>query len=197
MIMFSSACYYWFYLNPTFDILVKTDGKLENQTLHIMMGYIIYDTIYELSSPTKQIDILIHHIIGFLSHLSTIYTQNNSALYYSMFIFLAEASTPFLNISWILYQLKYNNNLLFHICSILLLITFFIFRVILGPYAVYHLFIYKYTWGDSNNDNISYYMWSCNTFIIILFALLNTFWFYKLIKMATGGSKKGGSKKRA
>ena len=194
--MFSSTTCYWFYLNPSFDILVKTDGKLENQTLHIMMGYIIYDTIYELTSSSKQIDILIHHIIGFLSHLSTIYTQNNSALYYSMFIFLAEASTPFLNISWILYQLKYNNNLLFHICSILLLITFFIFRVILGPYAVYHLFINKYTWGIYDNS-INYYMWSCNTFIIILFALLNIFWFYKLIKMATGGTKKGGSKKRA
>ena len=62
----------------------------------------------------------------------------------SMMVYLAEMSTPFLNISWLLNYLKLDNSLPLSLCGIILLVTFFFCRIILGPFLFYHM-IYNWT----------------------------------------------------
>jgi hypothetical protein len=45
-------------------------GATEALCLDLMMGYLWYDSIYEVMSD-GQVDTLGHHILGLISHMST------------------------------------------------------------------------------------------------------------------------------
>jgi hypothetical protein len=113
-----------------------------------------------------------------------IYSPVFSTLIYSMIVFLAEASTPFLNLSWLLQKLGYESSTMFKLVAFILIVTFFVFRVLLSPYAVYHMIANPEVWG---NQLIMYYF---NVQVVAFFALINFFWFYKLVALALGSSKK-------
>lgn len=95
VIMFLLTVYYWLFINPLQDIHYRnnsndnTIGMLNNtdydsyeaRSLVVMMGYLVYDMIFELTSG-KQLDTLAHHFLGLLSHSSTVYSKNNAAAYY-------------------------------------------------------------------------------------------------------------------
>lgn len=106
-----------------------------------------------------------------------------------MMIYLAEMSTPFLNVSWLLNELSHYPTLLL-LVSIILLLAFFACRVVMGPYLMYHL----YTHWDGNPQ----WMYFINIVITIFFIALNTYWFYQLIKKAVsnGSSKKDKAPKQ-
>eukprot|EP01040_Poterioochromonas_malhamensis_P003509 gene3509-3750_t len=137
--MFSRAFHYWTSINVEYQLYEEV-SLYEAITIDIMMGYLIYDTIYELAmNPKLDIPTLFHHVIGFVSHYLTRSLDNGSASFYSMMVYLAELSTPFLNISWLLNSLKLQSSLPLTICSIVLVITFFISRVIWGPFLFWHM----------------------------------------------------------
>jgi hypothetical protein len=98
-----------------------------------------------------------------------------------MFIFLAEGSTPFLNITWLLHQLHLQHSVPYKLGIYLLASSFLIFRVILGPVAIVHLLMYSQYWGSSHLDRS---MYIGNLIIIVLFTLINFYWFGKLIQIA-------------
>ena len=86
------------------------------------------------------------------------------------FNYLTEISTPFLNLSLYLYQnnktkLYIANCNLFKISNIMLILTFFIFRIVFGLYLVKITLFY---------NNLS--------FLQIILWLLNVYWFYKILK---------------
>lgn len=87
-----------------------------------------------------------HHVLGLASHLSSRLSDNEAAHFYSMLVFIAEISTPFLNISWLLHQLK-KKNVYFDVIAGLLIVTFFI-RVLVGPYMVNHMLSHREEWGQ-------------------------------------------------
>jgi hypothetical protein len=176
IVMFSLTFFYWFWINPNFQFHSTT--FIEAVSQDFMLGYLIYDTVFEVTT-TKEYDAIGHHLLGFWSIGCTRVLANASASYYAMLVFIAEISTPFLNMSWILHQLNRKKTMLFKFCFILLIISFFLFRIVLCPYMIWHLWSYKDAWMEPN-DFLFY-----NHFIItILFSVLNYFWFYKLIMMA-------------
>jgi hypothetical protein len=78
--MFARAVYYWTNKNPHYEIRDYVTN-FEAITIDIMMGYLIYDTIYE-TSTTCDPQVLAHHYIGFFSHLLTRLLDNGSASFY-------------------------------------------------------------------------------------------------------------------
>lgn len=181
-VMFSITAYYWLYVNPAMEISAA-GHRIEARALDIMMGYLYYDILYE-ALTSRQTDALSHHVLGLVSHLSSRLSNNNAAAYYSMLVYIAEGSTPFLNISWLLHMLSLKKTLIFKICALSLIVSFFTFRILLGPCMVYHMLIHREEWGESGRGSL----FLGNTAIVASFAVLNFFWFYKLLAVALGSA---------
>lgn len=172
--MFSRTSYYWVFLNSDKKIMESTHHEIV--TIDIMMGYLLYDLIYE-SLFCQQRDVLAHHLLGLVSHISTRLSNNNAAIFYTMMIYIAEGSTPFLHLSWLINQLSLTKTTIFKFCALILLLSFFLFRIALGPVVIWHMYKFKNEW---NNNNLYY----GNYLIIIMFVTLNYYWFRKLIQVA-------------
>jgi hypothetical protein len=188
----------------------NTIGSYEYFCMNIMIGYLYYDTLYELfsaffpssSSPTKEnkkrkldpatLQILLHHLLGIISHWLIQYFHSGTASIFLMGIYGAEISTPFLNISWLLLELKLKDSSLFFLNGIILLITFF-WRNVLGSFILYQFYALYDQWDQSTSlsdgtvnplyDQIVYIML---LIITIFFASLNVIWTLKLLKKAFG-----------
>lgn len=182
LVLFGRTVIYWATMNPS--VQVVANSEFEALSVDLMMGYLWYDIAVELFLD-GQFDIVAHHGMGLASHLSTRLSHNRAAAFYTMLVYIAEGSTPFLHISWILHQLDFRQSIFFFLCSGLLILTFFVCRICLGPYMVWHLFFFKEEWGKGNNA-----LYIFNFVIVSTFALLNYYWFYKLLLMALGLGKK-------
>lgn len=176
-VMFVLSLYYWTRLNS--DVAIHSDvSEYEGFLLDIMLGYIVYDTIVEIISTWDK-EVMLHHVLGTITMLTTRMLGCGVASHYVMMIFLAEASTPFLHVAWLLNSMKMNHTVVFQFTVVMLILNFFIFRVLLGPFALYHM------WTDQTNlwDGIEWFYW-INLFVVAGFTLLNFFWFHKLISIA-------------
>jgi hypothetical protein len=181
-IMFICAIYYWVYINPTMKFSeVNTIHIHQRNTIDIMMGYIIYDTLIEMST-TRQLDTMLHHILGMISHISTRLSDSDPAAFYTLMVYLAEGSTPFLNISWIYHQLKLHNSLLYTFFTMSLMASFLVTRILVGPYMLNHFFSNKQAWGI--DTDILYYG---NSLVLLFFVILNFYWYYKLCRLVFMG----------
>ena len=95
--MISLTAFYWIYFSePLFHFMNSPPsrpnldtGGFEAFVVYIMMGYILYDTYYEVAESSNPTDtaIILHHVIGFLSHSSTLLSGSRAALFYCMVIF--------------------------------------------------------------------------------------------------------------
>lgn len=215
---FSLTVYYWIFLNTSVDF--NRDNKyikdFEISCHDYMMGYLIYDVIIEIIGSRNKLN-LMHHIIGYASHLSVRLTDSHAGRFYSMLVFIAEGSTPWLHTSWIMHQLEKTSSVLYYICVLNTVICFFVFRyhnllisllkyiiivisirVLLSPYIFFHLNWYKSEWNNPNySTNFNETLYFCNWLVILFFFVLNYYWFVLLMKMvlsAVLGSKKSKKK---
>lgn len=78
--MFLLTMHYWIFMNPTLTLPVFV-GEREALCLDIMMGYLWYDSIYEISTG-GQIDTLGHHILGLISHMSSRFSNSGALGFY-------------------------------------------------------------------------------------------------------------------
>jgi hypothetical protein len=139
----------------------------------ITIGYALYD-INNLRHPeAKNSFVLIfHHIIIIFCNTWLIKNRVSYVLKIVSINYLTEISTPFLNLSFFLHKnnlknFKLCNINLFNVTSVCLLISYFIFRVLLLTYLVWETAFYNYLY-----------------FFQIGLTLINYYWFYKLLKMA-------------
>ena len=184
--MFFHTVEYFIYVNPGFEILTDVSGisLLTRHLLDSMMGYLWYDMTVELLG-TRQTDTLLHHILGIASHMSTRLSNNSAAGFYSMCVYIAEGSTPSLNLSWFLHQLKVSGSpFLFAAAS--LLASFFLCRVVQGPLLIYHMWTRRKQWGGESGTTALF--WG-NFIIILIFVVLNFVWFSKLVALAVKKDK--------
>ena len=79
-IMFSRTAYYWTVLNRSME-MPSVSIPYEEFTIHIMMGYLIFDTGYELFND-RDYTALAHHVLGFTSHFFTLYYNHGSGSFY-------------------------------------------------------------------------------------------------------------------
>lgn len=131
-IQFAYTVYYWLTLNTIIDFN-RDNKKISDYEIgchDYMMGYLIYDIVVELLGSRSILN-LSHHIIGFASHMSVRITDSHAGRFYSMLVFIAEGSTPWLHISWIMHQIEKKSMLLYYICVFNTIVTFFIFRYII------------------------------------------------------------------
>ncbi|RZL18884.1 MAG: hypothetical protein EOO89_04945 [Pedobacter sp.] len=110
---------------------------------------------------------------------------------FSMMVYLAELSTPFLNLSFLLKEYHHTTNPLYAMSGLLLVLTFFVVRILLTPYLLYHFVTY---WHPTPADK---YLYILNVGAILFFFGINYLWFYQIIRIVF--KKKGGktSKKSA
>jgi hypothetical protein len=107
---------------------------------------------------------LIHHLILFIG------TYNYYVILYPYQIALAllsETSNQFLYIGWFLIKKNLKNTMIFKINGIILLILFFLFRVINFTYLSFFIF-----------TNCSFY----ENILFLPITLLNYYWFFLLVK---------------
>ena len=137
------------------------------------IAYSIYDTFFMyFFMNTKNLNFMIMH------HFMIIYVnywliQNRDLFVLKMLAinYLTEISTPFLNLSMYLYYKKNKKNKFFNtllkISNYSLIITYFLFRVILGFYLIWLTAFYNYLF-----------------YLQLLMTSLNIYWFKKLLKKA-------------
>lgn len=176
VIQFSLAANYWLFENPNRTISPRV-SPFEAMALDLMLGYLIFDTVVEATANCER-DTMLHHVMGLISHFLTRYYDCGAAAYYTMIVFLAEASTPFLHTSWLLHVMKQTHTSAFVIAVVCLLFSFFVSRVLLSPYILYHMIVYKGEEWKGQTGN--YYL---NVTLVAAFVALNYFWFYKLVSI--------------
>jgi hypothetical protein len=202
--MFSLTIRYWFFVNPQWEIGTYVDDY-QAFALQVMLGYLLYDTAFELKAG-KQVMTLGHHVLGAASHISVLYSNNGGVGFYrsvgiciplfrealliataifsgisarSMMVFIAEGSTPLLNISWLLQKLNMLKTKIFKSCAITLIVSFFFLRIVLSPIMLHGMLKTRHQWAE-HSDVLFWF----NFIIVGLFGALNYYWFYKLVEIS-------------
>jgi hypothetical protein len=196
--LFSVLYIYYWTMTPAREQVVASSaaitlGSFEKHVLYVMQGYLCYDCIYELWSLkedmrtikdktrahaiSNHMQTLLHHAMGIISHALIITTQSQWGAMFMFMIYGAEISTPPLNVSWLMHQLKLTENFLFKLVSLNLFLSF-TYRTAIGPYVFYTI---ASNYEILGTEQALFWMLLTSTAIFIF---LNFFWYYKLIKMA-------------
>ena len=137
--------------------------------------YLAGDIILMLLMPSKgDRTWIIHHIIGGIG-IFLIWKREKVWLL-GLFFELTEISTIFLNITWVHVKTNHTKAISFKFFGILLLLSFFIIRIIGGFVMFYYLHYYWdiiITW-----DYIDIYYISLGSIVMFM---LNAYWFKKLL----------------
>lgn len=155
--------------------------------LRFSLGYFCADLILILmdSKMRKETLSIIHHILGVIGIWLGVY-YDGVALYWVVYRFITESSTPFVNFLHCMLAVGYpKRSPLFVTNSLLLLIVFYLCRIFIIPYHWYGLYYYVYT--DPSMKMIwpvIVQYWMVITYV--LFDVLNIVWAYRLTR---GGYK--------
>ena len=139
---------------------------------NIALGYFLYENILNFSTQSL-ISEKLHGIAAFmvysLGYITNLFSK------YAIFYLTYEISTIFLN------KAQTSNNLVY---KILFVLTFFVFRIILGTFVSYDFVSRVYDELSSYFENkiILYYVFCVMIMLCIFFVGLNYFWFYKIMK---------------
>ena len=160
------------YLSIINSLLYLTNSITINNYLFWSGSSVAY-VLFDLPKIIKdrEMSMVLHHLIIFAGYSPALLSIKLFPNYYKYVskLFLAEISTIFLNKSWFLYKLKLTNTQKFKKYSVLLLTTFFIFRVCNVTYIDYLLYL---------EGKEKYWK------ITIPFTFLNYYWFGKLLRKA-------------
>ncbi|CAH1640927.1 unnamed protein product [Spodoptera littoralis] len=138
--------------------------------------------------------ILMHHLfIGGFGFLVIVYLRGNLGDCTFGFVYLMELSTPFVSVRGILSRMRLKSSRLYIVNGILMLLTFFVCRVLSLPYVC---LMYSRVLGLSYVDAIRSLPTGCKISICILL-LPQLYWFYLMsagaLKMLFGTGKKSAS----
>ncbi|KAJ9443865.1 hypothetical protein DIPPA_31846 [Diplonema papillatum] len=175
-----------------------------------MCGYIVYDFAICLFVETElSLMFLFHHVIGLTSHLLILgYNDGLSSKYTTMGVYLAEGSTPFFHVAWMLNELRsqpppqgetFRKGLWdvgFTACSGLLLLLFFLLRFLLTPAVLGHYYLLGSPALQASRrmpDEVIV----VQVAIMMFFAMMNMKWFTDLFMLAVRHFGGGGKVKEA
>jgi hypothetical protein len=173
-------------------LLIPVGGQsldlIQSRAFQLMMGFLLYDCFADCYVNGLTVDMGLHHITGSVSNILILLTGRGGE--WMMWIMLAEGSTPFLHIGWILHKLGYDG-LWYKVNGYTLVLTFTLLRAI-SPLFILNSMITHRTlpvWTGYES------CFNLHLIITAFFTLLNWFWYVKLLKMAgllPEGKKKGG-----
>ena len=148
----------------------------------VMLGYIIFDTYYYLfEQVTKlEVDMLVHHLLGLASWLAVRHTAAGGL--YLMWTHMAELSTPFLQVSWLLSKLGRQQTLAFYVTSRGTILAFLFFRVISVVLQLFHM----YSNGEVafRTRELGPGLFYAQVGVMATFLCLNVTWLSLLLRMA-------------
>jgi len=116
-------------------------SELSHHVISYSFAYFLYEIIYHLKHkwPLRssfEVQMFIHAI---MSSIGFFYVYNLQKYHFYIAVFLTwEASTPFLSIANCLYRNGMTHNLIYKINGCLFLVSFVIFRIILGSYIFWY-----------------------------------------------------------
>jgi TLC domain len=180
---FFVSLYYWL---PA--VQSNEEDFIVRSSIDIMIAYLIYDTLHEaLFTEKSNVETMVHHVLGGLSLVSAWYYDCFEVFRLHMLVFLAECTTPFLHLSWLLIKTSMEGSMLFKLTSYTLVGLFFFFRFIMSPILLYKTI--SLTWNAYENQNPYFGMYAFNIFVVGSFTLLQFVWFHRLVMMAIGKIK--------
>ena len=185
--------YIWLFSESKDEEYQDADGihSLDHIMLEIMIGYMMYDTSFEVfmmfadkkKAWAAHLQILLHHLMGLVTHAWILRVNSGIAARLMTVIYGADMSTPFLNLSWIMHHFGLSNNKVFTVVTGLVFISF-LYRLTIGPYVLYCLIVRHKKWTYFP------YLYSALCGVASVFSLLNFYWFYKLYQRAANHHKK-------
>jgi len=160
--------------------------------MYLSLGYSIADFI------TCLVDKHMRTELGMVMHHFAMICGISMGLYYSyynffiVYRFLSEFSTPWVNLWWIIHNVKVKGEKLYTFASLMMMATFFACRVAVIPWHTYTLQV------ALHSQSSALIPWYLRIYMFVnfeAFDILNIFWFYK---MSRGAYKLFcGKKKRA
>lgn len=164
----------------SFRMLLSNPANIAEQThwfLSSSIGYFIHDLV-TLNWVSNPVDV-IHHLvalgllpIGFIS-------SHPQVMYYINLFVLAELSTPFLNIKWLLERLNLESTMMYRATLFLFLLSFVSTRIILLPWITYKI---VYPRNESHKE-ISKKVGKVGFLALIGGNLIQWFWLVKMMKI--------------
>ncbi len=165
---------------PTYGI-----STLSYLTFQIATGYFMWDLLLCLLFFKEFGWGFLLHAVGCFF---TFALQLEGLLpFYGCFYLLFEASTPFLNCHWLMDKMGIpNSSPLKKLNAVLLVVSFFVFRLLLGIGYTYHSIwpAFNYLSERADNSIIVALMYYYKATIVTL-SLLNCYWFYTIVRFAT------------
>lgn len=168
-----------------FDPLLQGDSftsysTVAYYTITTAVGFFLWDVIICARHYDEfRFPLLFHGIACLLTFVSFL---DGKFMYYGCFYLTFEASTPFLNMQWLLEKMNARPSLKLA-NGVLLLSSFFVFRIALG---IGYSFL---VWQDINErlpamtDSSDRFFGYYYTIAMLSLSLLNVYWFYLLCRL--------------
>lgn len=141
----------------------------------IMAGYMLYDIVWMLIYGIGQPVDFVHHIAT-LSCLYIGIVQAELLFFGGSLVGFLEISTPFLNMSWHLMELKMETSIFNIINGVALVVAFFVFRVVVSSW--FGVKMYNTLLADARATTVH---WIAMALFATL-CCLNYYWFNKLFR---------------
>lgn len=154
--------------------------------LPITMGYFFYDCFMLALDPQVYSPLfVVHHALSmFIWPMSYL---NRRGLYYVVYCFATEWSTPVLNlVAFYMPKHGMNEGVVYKVLAISLIISFFGCRVLPIPFLLHAMREALPFWQPA--DSAIFWTWC---FAVPLPMILNSFWFYKMMCAAFGMTDEG------
>jgi len=153
-------------------------SEIAAHTLALACGYFLWDFAICLYYYQEYgFGLLVH---GFVCFFVYFFTLRPLLQYYGSVFLLFEISTIFLNLNGFLEAFGASGTLLHAINGILLIVSFFIFRLVFGYYSSFHFFLDVWR----NSKEIPIFLIAFYYTANVILNGLNVFWFWKMIKKA-------------
>ena len=151
--------------------------------MQISLGYFIGDFIVVLFDPhlRKDFSYTAHHMAGIIGLSLGLYHQGKF-MFFIVYRMLAEASTPFLNAFYLFRMTDSKENYLYRFVSWSMLITFFVFRIVVIPWHWYELLSAVLHPAAPQIIPIFFRFWLGTNYLA--FDVLNIFWLRKMVRGA-------------
>lgn len=176
-----SEAYGWFGAAYFFYDIWSMYNVQQASLLSLKQGAGARKTLSFLQYIVKNPMIVAHHLfIGIVGFLAVTFLKRNGDCFYG-FIYLMEASTPFVSIRGILSKLGLKETKYYVINGFLMLGTFFLFRIFMFPAVMY---LYAHSLDVNLLTAINSLSKGSMLFFLALF-LPQIYWFYLMLKGAT------------
>ena len=146
------------------------------------LGYFVADTIACLLDKElcKDRSMLGHHIVSMIGLFLSLYCQGKF-MFFVVYRFVNEYSTPFVNMFWVLRILKKQDSSLFVVNSLVMVTVFFVCRIF--PLIPWHWYVFYNTMFNSPAMVLLPWYLQLWTFLTyVAYDILNMWWFSRMVR---------------